>query len=236
MHYLADNSDPGLDNNWRAESFNDAAWSKGQFGIVYETGSGASVASNLLQTTVPNDTQSVYARTSFTITDESIIQNVFLGLDYDDGVIAWINGVELYRSATMPSGSPEWNTKLLSTHESSNGANRDSTPLLEITSAARPVLHNGTNVLIIGVWNARLSSSDLVLVPRLSMNEAEASVERGLYLQSGTSTSVVVKWRTTLATSSQVEFGSAPDNPVSAVKGTTPSTDHPGIRQADPIK
>jgi hypothetical protein len=103
--------------------------------------------------------------------------------------------------------------------------------LQDITAAALPVLHTGTNILAVGVWNKGPTSSDLVLVPLLSVNETPANgdpptLERGPYLQSGTSTSVVVKWRTSLGAGSRVEFGDAPGNLTSHVEDATSTTEH----------
>ena len=89
MRYLANNSDPMLTGDWTKEDFIDTAWSNASYGVGYETRTGTPVASNLLQSTVPSDTQSVYTRASFTIADVASVKNMVLGLDYDDGVIAW---------------------------------------------------------------------------------------------------------------------------------------------------
>jgi hypothetical protein len=40
---------------------------------------------------------------------------------------------------------------------------------IDVTSTALPALHNGTNILAIGVWNL-VASSDMVLVPSLTVN------------------------------------------------------------------
>lgn len=45
-----------------------------------------------------------------------------------------------------------------------------------------------------------------------------ASVTRGPYLQMGTPTSVVVRWRTDVVTDSRVTYGTAPDNLISSVQ------------------
>ena len=170
--YLVNSSSPDPGVSWTGESFDDSAWSAGFYGIGYETGSGAL---DLLQTTVPENTRSVYTRSEFNISDVSGITQVTLGVDYDDGYIAWINGVEVFRSAGMPSGTPVWNMNP-TLHESSNGVDPDYTPIRDISTTAIPVLHNGTNVLAIGVWNSigsSGSSSDLVLVPQLSIDTSE---------------------------------------------------------------
>jgi len=169
MVYLANASDPLLGTAWTGETFDDAVWTPGAYGVGFELSFGAEI---LIKTSVPSDTRSIYTRSRFTIANVVAVQNVFIGADYDDGIVAWINGVEVYRSAEMPAGDPAWDTDPLS-HESSNGAVPDYNPLIDITAAAKPVLHNGENVLAIGVWNTVPTtppSTDMVLVPKLSIN------------------------------------------------------------------
>jgi hypothetical protein len=164
--YLANSSDPGVDTTWFDESFVDTAWPKGNFGIGYEDLPPG--ATNLIETFVPSGTSSIYTRARFDIPDLTVVNQMTLGLDHDDGYVAWINGVEVLRSGQMPVGPTAWNTSA-SAHESSNA----STPqfeIFDITEIAVPELHSGTNILAIGVWNTDAGSSELVLVPRLFIN------------------------------------------------------------------
>jgi hypothetical protein len=219
--YLANSSDPGLAITWTAEGFTDAGWTSGLYGIGYETGTGG--AGNLFQTTVPSGTHSVYTRSTFTITDVSTLAVMSLGVDYDDGYVAWINGTEVSRSAQMPAtGDPAWNTDPVS-HESSNGTTPNYSPLQDISSVAIPALHNGTNTLAIAAYNRFSTSSDLVLVPQLSIN---GDVTRGPYLQQGTPTSVIVQWRTAMATDSRLRYGDAPGNLTAVVDIAGSTTEH----------
>ena len=48
------------------------------------------------------------------------VNDVWIGADFDDGWVAYINGTEVARSAQMPAGFPAWNADP-SSHESSNG-------------------------------------------------------------------------------------------------------------------
>ena len=43
-------------------------------------------------------------------------------------------------------------------------------PYMDISEVAIPALHDGFNLLAIGVWNDRPESSDLVLVPSIATN------------------------------------------------------------------
>jgi len=199
--YIANSSDPGVGTTWAQPTFDDSAWAVGNFGLGYETGSGAQ---NLIQTAVPTDTISIYSRTDFTVADPAQVFNVLLGADYDDGYVAWINGVEVARSANMPAGAVAWNT-FPGNHESSNGL----TPVYEFTeisSIAIPLLNTGVNTFAIGVWNSTAGSSDQVIVPKLSLNPP-LEVTRGPYLQQGAHDRITVRWRTNLTSDSRVSCG-----------------------------
>jgi hypothetical protein len=221
MVWKANASDPGLGLTWTTEAFTATGWNNGSYGIGYETGTGAAA---LLSTTVPSTSNSVYTRTTFTIADVAAVDNVFLGADFDDGIVAWINGVEIYRSGQVPAGTPAWNTPA-SNHESSNGASPNYNPLQDVTTKAKGAMHTGTNVLAIGVWNTTLPSSDLVLVPRLSINR-DAAVTRGPYLQLGAPTQMTVRWRTTTTGDSCVRYGLAPGSLTQITCTPTVSTEH----------
>jgi hypothetical protein len=170
MRYLTNSTSPGIAGSaWAAPGFNDAAWPAGNYGVGYDT-EGA--ASQLLATTVPSTVHSVYTRVRFDVADPSQVVSMTMGADYDDGWAAWINGVEVYRSPEMPAGVLDWNTAATS-HEASNGAVPSYGPAIDVAAAGIPALHAGQNVLAVGVWN-RTPSSDLVLVPRLTINAETA--------------------------------------------------------------
>jgi hypothetical protein len=168
VSYLANQSDPGIGQSWVDPAFDDSSWPVGLYGVGYETGSVG--ARQLIQTTVPSDSYSVYTRAGFHVPSLGDVSNVFLGVDYDDGFVAWINGIEVYRSPEMRLGTPEWNTNV-NLHESSNGLVPNYNPLRDITATALPAMVEGDNLLALGVWNSGApNSSDLVVVPRLSVD------------------------------------------------------------------
>jgi len=210
MKYLANTSDPGIDFGWTEAQYDDATWEDGRYGVGYGAG-------NLIQSEVSTGTFSVYTRAVFAVADISSVETLFLGVDYDDGYVAWVNGVEVSRADEIPDGELAWDTEPDS-HESSNGADPNYRPLEDISAVGMSALHDGDNVLAIGIWNRGPSSSDLVLVPRLSANESNVS-SRGPYLQLGTPTSMVVRWRTLLPSDSIVRYGNDPDSLTSVVVG-----------------
>ena len=207
MRYKANATNPGIGLTWTAEAFSDASWTAGSYGVGYDT-AGPPNALALISSTVPSGTSSVYTRASFFIADPAQVSNLFVAADWDDGWIAWINGVEVYRSPQMPAGTPAWNTSA-ALHESSNAASPNYGALIDVSSAGIPALHAGTNLLAVGVWNNAPSSSDLVVVPKL-VRDVPVAVTRGPYLQKGTPSSVVVRWRTATPVPGVVRYGPAP--------------------------
>ena len=220
MRYLANLADPGIGLAWTAPTFDDSTWSIGTYGVGYELAGGAE---NLIHTSVPGGSSSVYTRATFDLADPSTVGNLFLGLDHDDGVVIWINGVEVFRSPEMPAGAPAWDTPA-SPHESSNGL-QPQLGLVDISSVALAALVSGTNVVGFGVWNQSSLSSDLVLVPRLVLDRA-TSLVRGPYLQLGTSSDVSIRWRTAAPSASRVEYGTQLGGPTIVVDDPTSSTEH----------
>jgi len=221
MSWRANGADPGLGMTWTAEAFVPSGWNSGSYGVGYETGTGAAA---LLASTVPSTSNSVYTRTTFSIADVSTVSNLFLGADYDDGYVAWINGVEVFRSPQVPAGALAWNTQAVS-HESSNAATPNYGTLQDVSTNGVPALHNGTNVLAIGVWNTTMPSSDLVLVPRLSLNVGD-SVTRGPYLQNGRPGGVTVRWRTSIAGDGCVRYGTTAASLTTTVCSAASTTEH----------
>ena len=143
---------------WAAIGFNDAAWNRGVTGIGYGDGD---------DTTVLNDMRgnyfSIYLRRRFILNDPAQVENLILEISYDDGYVAYFNGVEIARSANMENrGYPPAH------HRNANGSH-------EVTVGAEYIglkrFHNiaetGVNVLAIQVHNSSLHSSDLSVLPRL---------------------------------------------------------------------
>ena len=224
MRWVANATDPGLDFAvWPLPAFDDSAWTPGTFGVGYELGSLG--ASNLAQTEVPAGTISVYARAEFTINNRNRVRNLFLGVDYDDGVIVWINGSVVYRSPEVPDGQATWNMPVAS-HESSNGVRPDYGELIDV-SAIQPFLFNGTNVLAVAVYNNTdtvADVNDVVVSPQLIMNRATRVVRRP-YIQMVSQTRATVRWRTSEPLPTQLVYGENGNN-FETFFDPTPKLDH----------
>ncbi len=177
MRYLANSADPGVGTAWTQRTgFDDSAWTAGTYGVGYGAG-------GMIQTPVAPSQRSVFTRVTFQINGDpqQAVENLLLGVDYDDGFVAWINGVEVARADEMIGrDAAQWNA-FSSSHDSSNSdscASQESQVELNITSVAKPVLVSGTNVLAIGVWNQARGLSDLALVPTLELNRPPPPLRR----------------------------------------------------------
>jgi hypothetical protein len=153
--------------NWNATNFNDAAWLQGPGGIGY--------GDNDDSTVTPAGTVSVYMRRSFNVVDSTAIKSMILNMDYDDGFVAYLNGVEIARD-NMPAGTPAYNTLASGEHEAvmySGGL----APAFTITAPTfSALLKNGPNVLSIEVHNVSSTSSDLSSRPFLSVGIGNTSI------------------------------------------------------------
>ncbi len=139
-------------SDWETPAFNDISWLIGDGGIGYGDGD---------DNTVIGTTSSVYMRQSFNVTDETVLENAKFHADYDDGFVAYLNGVEIARSTNLFGTPPSFNTLATIDHEAGMYAGYDP-ELWEISEAIiNSLIVEGTNYLCIQVHNAAFASSDL---------------------------------------------------------------------------
>ena len=173
MVYRANRADPKVDGAWFEPGFADDAWRPGSYGVGYDRHDDAQ---GLVSTWVPAGTSSVYTRARFTVDDPAQVTRLWFGAEYDDGAVAWLNGVEIWRSKLMQGEGgkrgPAWDDRPSAEHESSNAAAARIEDQ-EVTKAALPALVAGDNVLAVGAWNRSANSSDLVLAPSLKAERWE---------------------------------------------------------------
>jgi hypothetical protein len=148
-----------IDTNWRNVSFSDASWSSGTGGIGFgDSDDGTSISI----------TTSVFMRKSFNIPDTSQILKAVFMMDYDDGFVAYLNGVEIARANLgIPGTRPRWNDLAPSSHEAMmyQGGEPDSFFIDPVF--LKTIIRNGTNVLSVQTHNNTASSSDMSSIPYL---------------------------------------------------------------------
>ena len=142
---------------WTDAAFDDSLWTIGASGIGYGDGD---------DTTVLDDMEdlysSVYLRATFNATAQQAGQ-LTLNIDYDDAFIAYLNGQEVVRSASM-GGAPG---DVHAANELANGQREAGA--VEDYAISADAVNVGSNTLAIVGFNATLGSSDLSLLPKISV-------------------------------------------------------------------
>jgi hypothetical protein len=93
--YIIPTSDIG--DAWKSSGFNASSWSTGPSGLGYGDEDD--------NTIIPK-CKSLFIRKEFTVSDASKIKRMYLHLDYDDGFVAYINGIEIGRGSVGEDGLP----------------------------------------------------------------------------------------------------------------------------------
>ncbi len=215
--YLDDGSDQG--SAWAEPAYDDSAWATGPAELGYGDGDEATVVS---YGDHANDKHiTTYFRHHFTVADPSVYGSLELNVLRDDGAVVYLNGIEVFRT-NMPAGPIDYLT-LSSTWIGG---------IEELTFYSTPVsptlLSAGTNVLAVEVHQGDPVSSDLSFDLELlgDGGSGEVNVVRGPYLQRATPTSLVVRWRTDVASDSRVSYGDTPTHLTDFTDEVTLTTEH----------
>jgi hypothetical protein len=156
----------GGDTSWSNRTgVDETGWLEGPTGIGYGDGDDATVLSDMI-----NTYSTVYLRKSFEVADPAQISGLLLTVDYDDGFVAYLNGKEVARrNAPGAAGSfVARNALATAGHEASGGQSGNPAEQIDLTSS-KNLLVAGQNVLAFQVLNVALNSSDLSLLPELSL-------------------------------------------------------------------
>jgi hypothetical protein len=149
--YLVPTSEPPA--AWRSPGFTPTGWLNGTGGFGYGDGD---------DNTTIGATNSVYFFKTFTIVDTSDIINAILHMDYDDGFVAYLNGIEIARNNIGTIGTyPGFNENAPANHEALMFAGGDPEQFMIDPIILKSIITNGTNVLAIQVHNQSIFSSDL---------------------------------------------------------------------------
>lgn len=193
------NSGSDLGTSWKESAYNDAAWLSGASPLGFGDGDEATVvpggpASNRYPTH--------YFRHAVNIANPAAFQTFLLNVKRDDGIVVYVNGVEVFRD-NMPSGATTYNT-FAAASITDDGA----TWIPATLSPASFV--SGVNIIAAEVHQINATSNDLSFDMQLIADSFPAVIiTRGPYLQLGTPTSMTLRWRTSIATDSKARFGTS---------------------------
>ena len=152
---------------------NAASWIPGTIGVGYEASpnSGTSYATLLgleLRSRMQNRSTTAYIRIPFSADRKALesARALFLELKYDDGFVAYLNGVRVASS----------NAPGQLTASSAASSNNSDTRALEFEqfdlSSFIPLLNEGANMLAIHGLNDGAGSSDFLILPRLVVTDS----------------------------------------------------------------
>ncbi|HUR32929.1 MAG TPA: metallophosphoesterase family protein [Vicinamibacterales bacterium] len=204
-------------SGWNTLAFNDAAWPSGAAPLGYGDGDEATVVGygpdpNAKYTTT-------YFRRTFTVSDPSLYQGLTVNVLRDDGAVVYINGTEVFRS-NMPGGGIAYGTFATT---AVTGADESTT--FYSGSVNPSVLRAGTNLMAVEIHQSGGTSSDISFNAEL-IGSTGLQLTRGPYLQMGTPSSIVVRWRTGAASDSAVMYGPAPGSLIWSATSAAVTTEH----------
>lgn len=154
-------------SGWTQTVFDDASWTSGTTGVGYEGGSGYETLIGLDVIAMRNLSASVYIRIPFTYDGSTRIDRLRLGMKFDDGFAAAINGMPV-ASFNAPA-SLAWNSTATTSHPDTQAVVFREFDISANTNA----IQVGANVLTLHGLNQTANSSDLLFLPELQADEID---------------------------------------------------------------
>ncbi|MEM9413914.1 MAG: hypothetical protein AAGA29_00365 [Planctomycetota bacterium] len=148
-------TDGSLGLGWVQPGFDDSVWGIALPAVGYET-SGSDFGA-LIETELPAGTLGAYLRTGFEADGPAGLDGMGLTIRYDDGFVAYLNGVEVASHQTPD--DPAWDDRATDAHDDADAKRFAWFDLSQHLS----LLVDGPNTLAVHVMNASSSSSDLLL-------------------------------------------------------------------------
>jgi hypothetical protein len=156
---------------WITPSFTVNSWLQGNGGFGYGDGDD--------NTIIPSSSVSVYTRIEFNISNINEIVAMALHFDYDDGFVAYLNGVEVARNGISGTGQPAFNQLASISHEAKLYQNQLPDQVVFNQNQLAGLLTNGTNVFCVEVHNQLTNSTDFTCRNFLSIGVNNPSITYG---------------------------------------------------------
>ncbi len=139
-------------NEWNTLNFDDTSWPAGLGGFGFGDNDDA--------TSIPTGTICLYQRIAFNISDPSLIHQLVMNMDYDDGFIAYLNGTEIARGGMDQGYFPSFNDPSSGSHEAVMFTGGYPDQFVINNNITSSLLIAGINVLSIETHNQSTNSSD----------------------------------------------------------------------------
>ncbi len=154
-----------IDDAWRGGgNFDDSAWTRGAGGVGYERSTGYEPYFSIdVQDAMYAENCSCCIRIPFDVSSDALdaITSLVLRVRYDDGYVAYLNGVEVARANAV--GEPAWNSQANTTH-----SDVDAVEFEEVLISEVDALRAGGNILAIQGLNESTTSSDFLISAELT--------------------------------------------------------------------
>ncbi|UCG59434.1 MAG: lamin tail domain-containing protein, partial [Phycisphaerales bacterium] len=159
-------TDGSLGLSWTELGFDDSQWLKGTTGVGYDYGGLIGLDVGAMR----NVNETVYVRIPFKVNDVSAIDELILRMRYEDGFVAYLNGVELGGDNAPAADQLTWNSGAIANRPDDTAVSSQDFDI----SPYRDLLVAGDNVLAIHGLNYRVGSSDLLVLPEVIAVEIES--------------------------------------------------------------
>ena len=154
--YIIPNSQ--VENDWSSLNFDDTSWQMGPLSLGYGDNDDNTVTENVT---------SVFIRRQFEIDSFDNVKYLAFHMDYDDGFIAYINGVEIARSPNMSNVMGGYDDLAEIENEAVIYSGGEPDAYIFDHEFLTENMIEGNNILSIQVHNASANSSDLSARPFL---------------------------------------------------------------------
>ena len=165
-----------LGSGWILAGYDDSSWLSAKGGFGYGDGDDGTVISN---------TMAIFMRKEFTINNLNDVVEALVHVDFDDGFIAYINGIEIGRENLFnldtgePLQFPQFGQSSNGLHEALLYRGIEPRSIFIDTDWVKSLLLEGTNIFALQVHNDNLNSSDLTARGWLSVGLASATQQYG---------------------------------------------------------
>jgi hypothetical protein len=162
----------GTISGWTSPSYNASAWTTGASSVGYDYDTTTTTTVNPLigyndGTAMYNIESTVDERITFNVASVSSIQSLILNMKYDDGFVAYLNGVQVATGNANLSNDLA-STAYNATANTSVGAIAAAASFTSFDiSVYKTYLVNGTNVLAIQGLNSSKTNKDFFIIPQL---------------------------------------------------------------------
>jgi hypothetical protein len=204
-------------SNWTDTTFTDTSWKNDTALLGYGENQKTTID---FGTDASKKYITTYFRKTFTIVDTATYKNLIVNLVADDGAVLYLNGKEVARY-NMPQGIIDSST--LAVTEISDSKIEKAFQRFILPES---LLNLGSNVLAIEVHQASANTDDMSFDASLFATDSKSGLLRCPYLQMGSQTGIMIRWRTLESTASRVRYGLSPTNLSSIVDSNFKTDEH----------